>query len=107
MMLPNNSVLSLNGLGSRSVLCTTSLQQCCLTRRAGSWFYDDERLGEYENSTEWELYQSWQDDRSVRLNRGSEAAFIEGGLYYCEIPDIDNNLQYLYIGIYSADSEGE
>ena len=109
--LPNNSVISLDSLGngninnSRPLFCFTPLQPCCDTNRSGNWFLGDHALNEFRNSTN--LYQSWGDDQSVRLNRGSEAASIEGGLYRCEVPDAANITRFVYVGVYLSDDEGE
>ena len=109
-VLPNNSILSLDSLGdgnasSRPLLCVTPLQPCCDTNRSGNWFLGDDPLEDFNNSTD--LYQSWGDDQTVQLNRGSAADFMEGGLYHCEVPDADNVTRTLYVGVYLSADEGE
>lgn len=109
-ILSNNSALSLNSLGDGNdtgspLHCVTPLVPCCDTNRSGNWFRGDDPLGVFENSTE--LFQSWGDDQSVRLNRGAGGASIEGGLYRCEVPDADTVTQTLYVGVYGSDDEGQ
>ena len=114
-LISNNSLFSLDSLGdinatsSAPLLCITPLEPCCDTNRMGNWFSPesgDTPLGT-SGTNATELFQSWGDDQSVQLNRGSGVATIESGLYRCEVPDSDNNTQTLYVGVYASADEGE
>ena len=111
----NNSLISLDSLGSFSgsantpLLCVTSFVSGpeCSGNCTGNWFPSrgNAPLGKLANSTD--LYQSIVDSKSVGLNRPSEVASVESGLYRCEIPDDDGVTQTLYVGVYSTDNDGK
>ena len=111
-LLLNNSVISLDALGffnastTNPLFCVTTLSSCCDTNRRGNWFPPDSasHLGTFPNTSH--LHQSWEDDQSIQLLRSSRVASIEGGLYHCEIPDRNNIMRALYVGIYPSPNNG-
>lgn len=111
-LIPNNSIILLlendNVTAIGPLLCITTLPSCCDTNRAGNWFPPEgnDPLNN-ASSNSMGLYQSWTDDQTIELNGLSEEGFSESGLYYCEVPDRENNLQTLYVGIYSSADDGE
>ena len=114
-MIPNNSLISLESLGNFNattntpLLCVTSFipDDADVEDYIGNWFppQGDAPLGVSSNTTD--LYQSSEDEQSVGLNRPSEVASVESGLYRCEIPDNENVTQTLYVGVYSTDNDGK
>ena len=114
-VIPNNSPISLESLGDFNA--TTNIPLLCVTSSfipdadvedyVGNWFrpQGDAPLGVSSNTTD--LYQSSEDEQSVGLNRPSEVASVESGLYRCEIPDNENVTQTLYVGVYSTDNDGK
>ena len=110
-LIPNNSVISTNDLLTLeevgTLLCTTTLSQCCDTNRSGNWFSPTGNASLSSVQDPLNPYQSWSDDQTVRLNWPNETDSSRNGLYRCEVPDRDHVTQTLYVGIYSEDeSEG-
>lgn len=105
MQLPNNSVFYLEDLTDTSVFiqCISTLSTCCDTVRAGNWFFPSGgpvTLG-------MQLFPTWHDDRTIRLIRYSSSGSFEEGIYRCNVPDANNEIQMLYLGIYPTSRDGE
>lgn len=105
-LILNNSLLSLESLGEIGLSCITTLPNCCDTNRSGNWF-PPQGASPIEANSSSTLYQSWNNNQSIQLNRPSGLDSVMDGLYHCEVPDIDDVMHFLYIGIYSSANDGE
>ncbi len=111
--ISNNSIISLESLGNFNtsstspLLCVTTHPSCCDTNRSGNWFPPSNTAPLETSLNSSELYQSWGDNQNISLNRPSGISSTESGLYRCEVPDKDNVVQNLYVGVYSSADEGE
>ena len=111
----NNSILSLESLGSLDdpvnapLLCITTNPFCCETNRSGNWFPPQGAALLDNSSSSMGLYQSWEDDQSIQLNKPSDASLgqLEEGLYHCEVPDRDGIMQVVFAGLYSETRGGK
>ena len=98
----NNSVVTITeiGTGSAALHCTTTLLQCCFSGQGGAngWFFPsgdgvmrDESLPYYRTREQY--------PGRLLLHRNPEATTT--GIFRCDIPDASNELQSLYVGIYT------
>ena len=99
----NNSLVTLEDIGenNNSLFCMTQLLACCRQSHAGSvlgnWLFPNETRVP-SSANKWDFYRA-RGQSVVRLHRrrgGME------GIYHCEIPDLMNVIQIMYIGMYSA-----
>ena len=106
-VIPNNSLLALDRLVNDPLHCITDLSPCCDTNRSGNWFPPEgtDPVSTFANSTE--LYQSWGDDQSIRLHSSNQTDPMGSGLYSCEVPDSNGDMQILYVGVYSNITAGK
>ena len=101
----NNSLILLESIGNNdtALMCVTTDPFCCETNRSGNWFPPQGATPLGSSSSSVDLYQSWEDDQSIRLNKPGDAnlAQLNEGLYRCEVPDRNGVTQVLYAGLYS------
>ena len=90
-----------------ALLCMTNRTACCRPPYTGdmgafgNWFFPNgTRVSSSGN--QWDIYRT-RGQMVVRMNR--RRGGVEG-IYRCEIPDAMNEIQTIYIGVYSA-STGE
>ena len=101
----NNSIVTLEdiGQGGNALLCMTNLMNCCQAPARGNWFFPNEtRLP--SNGKQWDFHRT-RGQMMVLLHRKRGGV---NGIYRCEIPDSNNVLQTIYIGVYTENnSTGE
>jgi len=97
---PNNSVVTVTEIGndSAALLCTTITHWCCFSRGGNGWFFPngsevmrDETLPYYRTRA--------RNPGALLLHRNPEG--LTTGIFRCDIPDGNNILQSLYVGIYT------
>ena len=93
------------GEGDDSLLCITFQTACCrppaVVSAIGNWFFPNGTRVPSSGS-QWDIYRT-RGQMVVLLHR--KRGGVEG-IYRCEIPDAMNEIQSIYIGVYSA-STGE
>ena len=92
------------GEGDNALLCVTNLMNCCEAPNAsGNWFFPNEtRLP--SNGKQWDFHRT-RGQMMVVLQRRRGGV---NGIYRCEIPDSNNVIQTIYIGVYTTNtSNGE
>ena len=108
----NNSLVTLEDIGENdtALLCKTNQTACCPLSHIGNtwlvlgnWFYPNEtRVLSLGNNTDF--YRT-REQMEVLLHRRRGG---EDGIYRCEIPDLMDVTQTIYIGVYTANtSTGE
>lgn len=83
------------GEGENALLCVTDKQDCCLSSRAGYFYYPNGASVVYSHTN------SLHRDRGpqvVRLNRRHNV-FQPLGRYRCDIPDSSGKVQSIFINI--------
>ena len=106
--LVNNSLLSLELFNTSSppLSCVSTFPSCCDTLRAGNWFLPDASTPVGVATGNESIYHSRDDNQTVSLHVRSGTGTVPEGLYRCEVPDVDNVTQTLYVGIYANNSRG-
>ena len=91
------------GEGVDALLCLTDLTACCLagfTRTVlGNWFFPNGTRVP-SSGAQWDIHRI-RSQSVIRLHRRRGGV---SGIYRCEIPDIMNVYQIIYIGVYTADT---
>lgn len=101
----NNTTIQNGTHENKELICTTDKTPCCATQAniTGYWFFPNETIVSSNSSNH--VFTSRGDDQTVKLNyRGGE--FIPG-IYRCQVPDEQNVMQNVYVGIYSNTSTNE
>ena len=90
------------GEGDGALICITNLAACCQSRPAiGNWFFPNGT--KVPGSGSQSDFHRTRGQMVIRMHRRRGG---EDGIYHCEIPDVENVNQIIYIGVYSA-STGE
>ena len=91
------------GTGSAALFCTTTYTPCCFSSPPTHWYFPNrsqvqhsESLPYYRNRT----YSSFSPSGAVLLHRNPGATTT--GIFHCDIPDANGDLQSIYVGIYTA-----
>ena len=98
----NNSVVTLEdiGQGDDALRCITDQPNCCrppYTGRAmGNWFFPNGTRVP-SSDTQWDFHRTRGQSVILFQRRRGGAE----GIYRCEIPDISNIIQTIYIGVYN------
>ena len=112
----NNSLVTLEDIGEwrDALLCVTDQPACCsrfytgeIGSALGNWFFPNGTTivsfyANYTTRTQWDFYRT-RGQMIVHMHRRRGG---ENGIYSCEIPDIMNVAQTIYVGVYTA-SAGE
>ena len=91
------------GTGDGALLCRTNLTACCRPpytgagSATGNWFFPNgSRVP--STDTQWDFYRTrGQMELALQRRRGGV-----DGIYSCEILDLMNVTQTIYIGVYTA-----
>lgn len=86
------------GLGQAALLCFTNNTDCCdhSNIEVGQWFFPDGSvIGDEAGAVEINRNSS-----VLGLNRRSNNITFPVGIFQCEIPDINETVQNIFIGIY-------
>ena len=100
----NNSCVTLEDIGdggSDALLCVTNLTACCRPPHGpskGNWYFPNGTRVPSSGNTMWG-FQRTRGSMVVRMHRKRGGV---NGIYRCEIPDLMNVTQTIYIGVYSA-----
>ena len=106
MAYSNNSVVTITDIGesNTSLYCISERSKCCRSsdggESRGDWFLPGQDSAVEGTSTA--DFSRRREPRAVVLDRGNNAV-VPIGLYRCEVPDADNTIQSLYIGVYTND----
>ena len=108
--LGNNSLVSLDdiGEGADALFCKTDKMPCC-GETDGNWYLPDGTLvpSDTITSNSRNLYVTRDANHSVGLNSIQASGVNKShGIYSCKILDRQNDIKYLYVGIYPP-TEGE
>ena len=105
MTYQNNSNVTLEDISTRdgALLCRTNLTACCRPpysgagSATGNWFFPNgSRVP--STDTQWDFYRTrGQMELALQRRRGGV-----DGIYSCEILDLMNVTQTIYIGVYTA-----
>ena len=96
--LPNISVISSSDVtNDKGIICATALDQADV----GEWLFPDGTAAMGPGFTVDPLYVLFRTSRVVLHGRRELPASLEG-IYTCNIPDEDSEIQVQYIGIYAS-----
>ena len=100
----NNSVVNITDIGtdSAALICTTTLQTCCLSTDGSQWYFPDGSRVQRHGTTYYRTRTITENVGigTVRLHRNPGATTT--GVFHCTIRDGSGDLQSLYVGIYTA-----
>ena len=99
------------GENDTALLCMTNLSDCCQSPYAGSvmpnwWFPNGAAVPSANLSGTSDRMSDFYSDRGQSMVRMHRRKGGLNGIYRCEIPDLANITQTIYIGVYTA-STGE
>ena len=108
----NNSIVALDDIGEDddALFCITNLTTCCRGTNGsvlGQWFFPNgtnvpnEFISE-TSQPKWDFFRDRHQMTILMHRRGGGVI----GIYRCEIPDLTNVTQTVYIGVYNT-STGE
>ena len=104
----NNSIVSLEDIGEEddALLCYTNSDACCENNLRSSstreWYFPNRTTVSIDHA-KGNFYRN-RALSLVRLNRRNNAT-MPTGVYHCEIPDANETIQSVFVGIY-PDNEG-
>jgi len=96
----NNSIVTITdiGTGSAALLCTTTLPGCCFSG-TGGWFYPNGNV--VVNNPSLPYYRTRaRNPGALLLHHNLEGTTT--GVFRCDIPVAFDELQSLYVGIYTS-----
>ena len=99
----SNSVVTITdiGTGSAALICTTTRTGCCISTDGSHWYFPDGSAVQRTGTTYYRTRTITSGPGgTVRLNRNPGATMT--GVFRCDIPDANGDLQSLYVGIYTA-----
>ena len=106
----NNSIITAeeiamfnSSIGGDALSCITDKTPCCSqANTTGNWYFPNASI--VPTDSESAPYTSRGSNQTVNLNY--QGGSFMSGVYRCEVPDQDNVVQNMYIGIYSNTSGG-
>jgi hypothetical protein len=100
MNFPNNSIVTATDIGEGllALFCFTNQENCCESEADARWLFPNNTVVD----TSGGLFGS-RGLSMLSLNR-QDGAMVENGLFRCEIPDVEGDIQTLYAGVYSEDT---
>ena len=101
--LANNTVVMVDeiGEGKLSLMCFTNKLDCCNgIVRFGEWYFPN---GSYVGVADSSNIYRNRGSSAVRLNRRNNVT-IPSGIFWCDIPDKNETVQNMFVGIYSMGS---
>ena len=98
-LLPNNSAVALEDIGrdENALLCLTNHEMSLYGNRVGQWYFPNHNQVPYHYFIENGMFRN-RGDGIVLLHRVSGGA---EGIYRCEIPNSNWELQSLFVRVYS------
>ncbi len=109
----NNSVVFIEDIGDdvrnntalfqgNALNCITDKTPCCESQGnvSGHWFFPNGSIVSTDSSNE--VFISRGDNPAVKLKY--QGGVFEPGIYRCQVPDQQNVMQNVYVGIYSNTS---
>ena len=96
-LYPNNSIVDIAdiGTGVDALHCITNRMQCCRDSASGDWYLPGQ-ITPIEGNGENFSRSRWPS--AVLIHRRNSATEPKG-LYRCEIPNSDDMIRSLYIGV--------
>ena len=95
----NNSAIPITEIGQTNTISNTGLQcitdkrPCCVSNRAGEWYFPDGTTTVPIQVNATSFYRNRGDDGTVNLNRLNTTNMMPTGLFCCEVPDAAAVLQ--------------
>ena len=102
MNLINNSIVTNRdiGTGAAALVCTTTYTPCCASGNPETeWYFPNGSQVPNNPNLPYQRTRG-QNPGRVILSRNSEGTTT--GIFRCDIPDANNVLQSLYVGIYTS-----
>jgi len=102
MTLENNSIVTMRDIGndSEALVCSTSYTPCCTSaNNETQWYFPNGSQVLNNPALPYQRNRRRFPGR-VLLNRNSESTIM--GIFHCDVPDANDTLQSLYVGIYTS-----
>ena len=97
--VPNNSYVNaadIDNMDDTALLCCTDKPGCCRNNtKEGHWYFPDGKIVPYNKNRQG--FRRDRGDGVVRLKQNGMSAYR--GLFYCEVPDANNENQTVYVHI--------
>ena len=108
-IIPNHGFVLLDNIGEsrESLLCLTDLPACCRDDYTGGrghlghWFFPNATMVP-NFGDQWEFYRT-RGQMVVLMHRRKGGAT---GIYYCDIPNQNEDPRRLYVGVYTTNTGG-
>ena len=100
--LPNNSIVAVSDIrvDLGGIFCLTDQVDCCESTTEARWLSPDGTAADSIPSVSVSRGPSF-----LSLNREADAE-IGDGLFHCEVPNAEGEIEELYIGLFSDSSAG-
>ena len=101
----NNSIVTRTdiGTGSAALLCTTTYVFCCSSaNRDTHWYFPNGSQVVNDGTLPYYRTRSTNPQRAVLLHRNPQGTTT--GIFRCDIPDANGELQSVFVGIYDNDT---
>ena len=100
----NNSIVTITDIGSgtNALYCFTNKSGCCRDSESGAngeWFFPNRNAVEGNGRVSMSDFSRNRGPSAVLLNRRNDA-MEPTGLYRCEVLDMRNVVQSIYVGLY-------
>ena len=114
-VIANNSVIDPNEIeeDDKALICLTNLTDCCRkidrsnqSYALGNWHYANGMNIPIKAEHRQGFFYEIRGMSAVRLSRegaGPRNFQVPGGMFRCEVPDAENILQEMFVGIYTPD----